>query len=92
MSAAGRPRREFRPLGGQRGRQPQAWGHAMSAALATFDHLVVAAATLADGIEYFAATTGATPHPGGKHVAMGTHNALAAPLRADVPRSHRDRS
>ncbi len=42
----------------------------------TLDHLVVAAATLADGIEYVAEITGATPHPGGKHVAMGTHNAL----------------
>jgi hypothetical protein len=48
----------------------------MSTALATFDHLVVAATTLADGIDYIASTTGATPHPGGKHVAMGTHNAL----------------
>jgi len=44
--------------------------------LATLDHLVVAAATLADGIEYFAEVTGAVAHPGGKHVAMGTHNAL----------------
>ncbi len=47
-----------------------------SAPAAAFDHLVVAAATLADGIEYVAAATGATPRPGGKHVAMGTHNAL----------------
>ena len=47
-----------------------------AAPLATLDHLVVAAATLADGIDYVAAATGATPLPGGKHVAMGTHNAL----------------
>ena len=47
-----------------------------AAPLATLDHLVVAATTLADGIDYVAATTGATPQPGGKHVAMGTHNAL----------------
>ena len=40
------------------------------------DHLIVGAATLADGIEYIAAITGVSPHPGGKHVAMGTHNAL----------------
>jgi len=40
------------------------------------DHLVVAATTLADGIEYFAEITGVVPHAGGKHVAMGTHNAL----------------
>ena len=43
---------------------------------ATLDHLVVAAASVADGIEYIAALTGATPRPGGQHVAMGTHNAL----------------
>ncbi len=40
------------------------------------DHLIVGAATLADGIEYVAGITGVTPQPGGKHVAMGTHNAL----------------
>jgi len=40
------------------------------------DHLVLAAASVADGIEYVAALTGATPRPGGQHVAMGTHNAL----------------
>jgi hypothetical protein len=43
---------------------------------AMLDHLVVAAATLADGIEYIAEIAGVTPQPGGKHVAMGTHNAL----------------
>ena len=43
---------------------------------ATLDHLIVAAATLADGIEYVAEIAGVTPQPGGKHVAMGTHNAL----------------
>jgi hypothetical protein len=43
---------------------------------AELDHLVVAATTLADGIEYIAELTGVAPRPGGKHVAMGTHNAL----------------
>ena len=52
---------------------PQMTGSAPDAAL---DHLVVAAATLADGIEYVAGITGVAPHAGGKHVAMGTHNAL----------------
>jgi hypothetical protein len=42
----------------------------------SLDHLIVAATTLAAGIEYIAEITGATPQPGGKHVAMGTHNAL----------------
>jgi hypothetical protein len=43
---------------------------------ASLDHLVVAATTLADGIDYVASLTGVAPLPGGKHVAMGTHNAL----------------
>jgi hypothetical protein len=47
-----------------------------AAPLATLDHLVVAAATLADGIDWVAAMTSAVPVPGGRHVAMGTHNAL----------------
>ena len=44
--------------------------------LATIDHLVIAAGTLADGIEYIAEIAGVVAQPGGKHVAMGTHNAL----------------
>ena len=43
---------------------------------AQLDHLVLAATTLADGIEFIADVTGVTPQPGGKHIAMGTHNAL----------------
>src|SRR5262249_9761207 len=43
---------------------------------AQLDHLVVAATSLADGTEYIAELTGATPQTGGKHGAMGTHNAL----------------
>jgi hypothetical protein len=44
--------------------------------LAIPDHLVVAATTLAEGIEYVGDLTGSAPRPGGRHVAMGTHNAL----------------
>ncbi len=44
--------------------------------MTTPDHLVVAATTLADGVEYVAALTGVAPQPGGRHLAMGTHNAL----------------
>jgi hypothetical protein len=44
--------------------------------LAVVDHLVLAATTLADGIDYVASLTGTAPRPGGKHAAMGTHNAL----------------
>ena len=47
-----------------------------SAPPAELDHLVVAAANLAAGIAFVAELTGVTPQPGGKHVAMGTHNAL----------------
>jgi hypothetical protein len=43
---------------------------------AEVDHLVLAAVTLADGIDYVSEITGAVPQPGGKHAAMGTHNAL----------------
>jgi hypothetical protein len=44
---------------------------------AALDHLVVAGATLAQAIEYVADLTGVVARPGGQHVAMGTHNALA---------------
>ena len=40
------------------------------------DHLVVAALTLEQGCEWVEARLGVRPQPGGKHVAMGTHNAL----------------
>jgi len=43
---------------------------------AELDHLVFAAPSLAIGIDYVAELAGVTPQPGGKHVAMGTHNAL----------------
>ncbi len=43
---------------------------------AVVDHLVLAAQTLAQGIEHVADLTGATARPGGKHAGMGTHNAL----------------
>lgn len=40
------------------------------------DHLVLGCATLAEGIEHVARLTGATAVAGGRHAAMGTHNAL----------------
>lgn len=40
------------------------------------DHLVVAAATLEQGVAWCEATLGITPGPGGKHTLMGTHNRL----------------
>ena len=43
---------------------------------ATLDHLVIAAATLADGIDHVAALTGAVPVVGGSCPEMGTHSAF----------------
>jgi hypothetical protein len=43
---------------------------------ATLDHLVLAAAALAEGVDHVAALTGAAPVAGGCHASMGTHNAL----------------
>ena len=40
------------------------------------DHLVVAAATLEQGVEWCEATLGITPSPGGEHEKYGTHNRL----------------
>lgn len=40
------------------------------------DHLVVAAASLEQGVAWCEATLGITPGPGGKHPLMGTHNRL----------------
>lgn len=40
------------------------------------DHLVVAAASLAEGIQWCEKTLGITPAPGGAHPLMGTHNRL----------------
>ena len=44
--------------------------------IAVLDHLVVAGATLAQAIEYFADLTGVAARLGGQHKPMGTHNAL----------------
>ena len=64
------------PSQGARLRAASGVGVVISASPATLDHLVLAATTLADGIDYVASLTGVAPQPGGKHVAMGTHNAL----------------
>jgi hypothetical protein len=40
------------------------------------DHLIVGCATLNAGIEHIARLTGASPIAGGRHAAMGTHNAV----------------
>jgi len=43
---------------------------------AQLDHLVIAAASLAEGVAWCEATLGVTPAPGGSHPLMGTHNRL----------------
>ena len=43
-------------------------------AAAAVDHLVVAAATLEQGVAWCETTLGITPGPGGQHALMGTHN------------------
>jgi hypothetical protein len=52
---------------------------------AQLDHLIVAAATLADGVAWCEATLGVAPGPGGEHVLFGTHNRLLKLACADAP-------
>lgn len=49
---------------------------------AAFDHLVIAAATLDDGVAWCERALQRTPAPGGAHALFGTHNRL---LRLDDP-------
>jgi hypothetical protein len=52
------------------------------------DHLVVAAATLEEGVRWCESTLGVTPAPGGTHPTMGTHNRLLSLSSAAFPRSY----
>jgi hypothetical protein len=52
------------------------------------DHLVVAAATLDEGVRWCEATLGLTPAAGGRHDFMGTHNRVLATSSAAFPRSY----
>lgn len=52
------------------------------------DHLVIAAATLQQGVAWCEATLGVPPGPGGKHPLMGTHNRLLRIATVDYPRAY----
>ncbi|HVO88439.1 MAG TPA: VOC family protein [Casimicrobiaceae bacterium] len=47
-----------------------------ASALVALDHVVVGATDLQAGCDYVEGKLGLRPQPGGKHAAMGTHNAL----------------
>ena len=52
------------------------------------DHLVIAAATLADGAAWCERVFGITPAAGGKHAFMGTHNLLFSVTSARFPNAY----
>lgn len=52
------------------------------------DHLVVAARTLAEGVDWCEATLGIRPEAGGQHVFMGTHNRVFSVASAAFPRAY----
>jgi len=52
------------------------------------DHLVVASATLEEGVAWCEATLGITPGPGGKHPLMGTHNRLLKVATTAFPNAY----
>jgi hypothetical protein len=52
------------------------------------DHLVVAARTLQEGVDWCEATLGITPGPGGEHPLFGTHNRLFRIATVNFPRAY----
>jgi hypothetical protein len=55
---------------------------------AQLDHLVIAAASLAEGVAWCEATLGVTPGPGGEHALFGTHNRLLRLSSAGAPNAY----
>ncbi len=52
------------------------------------DHLVIAAASLEQGVAWCEATLGVTPGPGGRHARFGTHNRLLRIATRAYPRAY----
>jgi hypothetical protein len=52
------------------------------------DHVVVAAATLADGVAWCEAAIGVAPQAGGEHPLMGTHNRIFKVATARYPKAY----
>ena len=52
------------------------------------DHLVLAARSLAEGLEWCEASFGLRPEAGGQHVFMGTHNRVFSIASAAFPRAY----
>ena len=50
--------------------------HKMPQVAPQLDHLVIAARTLTDAVDWCVETLGVVPGPGGSHPLMGTHNRL----------------
>src|SRR4051812_6890957 len=55
---------------------------------AQVDHLVVAARSLEDGVEWCRETLGFVPDAGGEHPLMGTHNRVFRIAGATFPRAY----
>ncbi len=55
---------------------------------AQVDHLVVAAASLAEGVAWCESTLGISPGPGGEHPLMGTHNRLLTLASPAFPQTY----
>ena len=55
---------------------------------ARLDHLVIGAASLAEGVAWCEATLGVTPAPGGAHALFGTHNRLLRLASPSAPQAY----
>ncbi len=60
----------------------------MTMSALALDHLVVAAATLAEGVAWSEAMLGVTPGVGGRHALMGTHNRVFSIASAAFPHAY----